>query len=195
MDMFPTDSQALYDAAIKGDFEQAQAIAESGAGLNVRAHSGESLLECITFQFVENPEWPFRVTMLRLFLQLGADPNFFSEDGSSALTSAMLGMDSELLQVLLEFGADPNLPTGFFGSDSFYDWALIDYEFSIWIEPAAFLPESASPRHTPSQEDRMSEESWLEYFDRCALAHNLRRPDHLFLLRRYGAKTAHELST
>ena len=132
--------------------------------------------------------------MLRLLLQMGADPNFLSEGGSTALTSAILGMDSELLLVLLEAGADPNLPSGFFRGDSLYDWALFDYEHNVWIEPFAFRPESKPSVKTARPEDQMSEESWLEYLDRCALAHDFWRPEHLVLLRKYGAKTAHELA-
>jgi hypothetical protein len=194
MDTFPTESQAVYDAVIRGDFEQVKARVEAGAALDIWDTSGESLLECITFAFVESPECACRTTMLRLLLQLGADPNFLSEEGSTALTSAMLGMDSELLLVLLEAGADPNLPPGFFKGDSLYDWALFDYEHNVWIEPFAFRPESAPSREVATPEDQLTDESWLEYLDRCALAHDFWRPDHLVLLRKYGAKTAYELA-
>ena len=41
--------------------------------------------------------------------------------------------------------------------------------------------------------DKASEDAWLLYLDRCAIKHGARRPDYLFLLREFGARTATEL--
>ncbi|MCZ4324628.1 hypothetical protein [Pseudomonas anguilliseptica] len=133
--------------------------------------------------------------MLRLLIERGANPNLLGEEGSSPLTAAMLGRDSELLEILLEAGADPNLPEGFTGTQSFYDWAVFDYIHEIWEAPFLFSPAPRLEAPTPpSPEDKASEESWLQYLDRCAIKDGLERPNHLILLRKYGARTAHELS-
>jgi len=54
--------------------------------------------------------------------------------------------------------------------------------------------ESRPIQTPPSPEDKISEESWLQYLDRCAIKDGFERPNHLILLRKYGATTAHELS-
>lgn len=195
MNPFPVNSQALYDAAISGDFAQVEALAASSDVLNVINGRGESLLESVTSYLAENPELEFRTSMLRLLIERGANPNLLGEEGSSPLTAAMLGRDSELLEILLEAGANPNLPEGFTSTQSFYDWAVFDYIYEIWEVPFHFSqaprPEAPNP---PSPEDKVSEESWLQYLDRCAIKDGLERPNHLILLRKYGAMTARELS-
>lgn len=54
------------------------------------------------------------------------------------MLSPMFHMDTEMLRILLEAGADPNRPAGFFDAetfpncaDSFYDYAECDYQFNV----------------------------------------------------------------
>lgn len=190
MSAFPVAAQAVYVAVIKGDFQQVNALVAAGANLNVFNGSGDTLLDYIVDSLAREPS-PFSGDMLRLLLQLGADPNMLGDGDCSALTTAMLFMDSELLEILLIAGADPNQPCGFDDSESFYDWAEFDYRYNVWM--GENLEEgSINPTDEPTDADRVSEESWLDYLDRVAVKYGVRRPDHLYLLRKYGANTAHE---
>lgn len=190
MSAFPIASQAVYVASIKGDFQQVNALVAAGANLNVFNGSGDTLLDYIVDSLAREPG-PFNGDMLRLLLQLGADPNILGDGDCSALTTAMLFMDSELLEILLSAGADPNRPCGFDEAGTFYDWAEFDYRYNVWMRDN-FEVDSINPLAEPSDADHISEDSWLGYLDRVALNHGVRRPDHLFLLRTYGAKAAQE---
>lgn len=190
MSAFPVANQAVYVAAIKGDFQQVNALVAAGANLNVFNGSGDTLLDYIVDSLAREPS-PFSGDMLRLLLQLGADPNILSDGDCSALTTAMLFMDSEMLEILLRAGADPNRPCGFDEAETFYDWAEFDYRYNVWMHDF-FEVDSINPTEEPTEADRVSEESWLDYLDRAAVKYGVRRPDHLFILRKYGAKAAQE---
>lgn len=192
MSAFLGNSHALCEAARAGDFELVRALAAAGADLNASDEYGDSLLAEAVFGFCVEPPPPFRQDMLRLLVQLGADPNRVDAEGSGPLTDAMLAMDVELIALLLELGADPNTHKGFSDCESFYDWAEFDYRFNVYFEPDPLSGELGPP-DDPTEDDRASADAWLHYLDRCAIKHGLRRPDHLFLLRKYGAKASEEL--
>ena len=191
MGKFPGASQAVYEAAIRGDFHQVNALVAAGPNLNALNSTGDTLLHDIVFRLAEDQS-QLCGDALRLLLQLGADPNILDDDGFSALAAAMLYMDSELLGILLSAGADPNRPKGLCESDSFYDWAEYDYCYNVWMRDNAEF-ELMNPPEESTEADRISEDSWLDYLDRMAVQYGVRRPDHLFLLRRYGAKSAQEI--
>jgi len=195
MPPFPAVTQSIHDAAIHGDFVRVELLAISSVELNILGRHGESLLESVTSYFAENPALKFRVPMLKLLIERGANPNLLGEDGSSPLTAAMLGRDTELFRTLLAAGADPNLPDGFTGKQSFYDWAVFDYIHEVWNVPPLLAqnpsPEALTP---PLQDEGASEEFWLQQLDNQAIQGGLQRPSHLILLRQYGALTAHERS-
>ena len=121
--------------------------------------------------------------VVKLLLELGANPNQQDEEGSGALTEAMIAMDTEMLRVLLEAGARPNDFKGFGGSGTLYNWADTDYQFHIW-----------DINKFPETHEYINEEEWLKWLDYMAVKYDKRRPDHLFLLREYGARTSSELS-
>ena len=101
------------------------------------------------------------------------------------LFGAILQKDYRVLELLLKHGADPNaelIRADY--PESLYDWANTDY----WID----IYDCRYPED-PTDEDKASEESWLEYLDRLAIKYEKRRPDYLQLLRRYGAKTFKEM--
>ncbi|MGG3796033.1 hypothetical protein ABEU86_17365 [Pseudomonas paraversuta] len=191
MGKFSGASQAVCEAAIRDDFHQINALVAAGANLNALNSNGDTLLQEMVFWLAEDQS-QLCGEMLRLLLQLGADPNILGDEGSSALTAAMLCMDSELLGILLSAGADPNQPKGLCESDSFYDWAELDYCYNVWMRDNEEF-ELMSPPEEPTDADQVSEESYLDYLDRMAVKYGVRRPDHLFLLRSYGAKSAHEI--
>lgn len=187
-----TTTRDLLDAAAAGDFEQVRRLNEAGVVLNVLV-GGDTLLDRVTFDLaMEEPVPAFSVDMLRLLIQLGADPNFAGDEGMTALHSAMLKQNVELMRVLLEEGAEPNSMPGFSLGETLYDWAEFEYRYSTWDEPFG-LQGSLIPPDAPTADDEASEDAWLLYLDRCAVKHGARRPDYLFLLREFGARTAAEL--
>ncbi|MGK8435911.1 ankyrin repeat domain-containing protein [Ectopseudomonas hydrolytica] len=187
-----TTTLALLDAAAAGDLERVRQLAQAGANLNA-LDDGETLLDRAVSAFTLPDSVPaFAADMLRLLLQLGADPNRTGDEGMTALHTAMLARNVELMRILLEGGAEPNGMPGFGPDGTLYDWAEVDYRYSTWDEPFG-LQGSLMPPDAPTSADEASEDAWLLYLDRCAAKHGARRPDYLFLLREFGARTAEEL--
>lgn len=187
-----TTTQELLDAAAAGDFERVRQLAQAGADLNA-LDDGETLLDRVVSAFTLPGSVPaFAADMLRLLLQLGADPNRPGDEGMTALHAAMLARSVELMRVLLEGGAEPNSMPGSSPGETLYDWAEFDYRYSTWDEPFEPLG-SLMPPDAPTAADKANEDAWLLYLDRCAVKHGARRPDYLFLLREFGARTATEL--
>ena len=195
MSSFPGPSQQVYQAAIEGNFDEVKRLVAMGAELNVHGSDGDSLLEAATFYLLagEQPAL-FHLEMLSLLLQLGADPDFLGADGTSALTLAMWHMNTALVEIFLCAGANPNTrdPDPEFASLSFYDSAECDYGLNVWLA-RDFENGSRYPPDEPAEADTLSADAWLGFLDQQAIKYGVRRPDYLFLLRRYGAKTSQEL--
>lgn len=95
---------ALLDAAAAGDFERVRQLAQVGADLNT-LDDGETLLDrAVAVLTLPHPVPAFAADMLRLLLQLGADPNRPGHEGMTALHTAMLARNVELMRILLESG-------------------------------------------------------------------------------------------
>ena len=182
-------------SACAGDIEAMRAQVAAGLDLNGWDQFGDTLLEQVISKLdLEAPRYEVVQEMLRL----GADPCRLSKDGSSPLFVAVLNMDTEMLRILLDGGADPNallrITLGAKGDargmemdnvdESLYDWADFAYRYEVWNMR---LPEEASAA------ERSSEDAWLGYLDRLAVQHGKRRPDHLRLLRERGALSMAEL--
>lgn len=188
----PTTTQDLMAAVTAGNFERVRQLAQAGADLNA-LDDGETLLDRAVSAFtLPYPVSAFAADMLRLLLQLGADPNRPGDEGMTALHTAMLRQNIELMRVLLEGGAEPNSMPGSSPGETLYDWAEFDYRYSTWDEPFG-LQGSLMPPDAPTSADEANEDAWLRYLDRCALKHGVQRPDYLFLLREFGARKASEL--
>ena len=189
-----TTTHALLDAAATGDFERVRQLAQAGSDLNA-LDDGEPLLGRVVSALTLPDSVPaFAADILHLLLQLGADPNRPDDEGMTALHTAMLAQNVELMRILLEGGAAPNGMPGSSPDETLYDWAEFDYRHSTWDEPFG-LQGSLMPPDAPTAADKASKDAWLLYLDRCAVKHGARRPDYLFLLREFGGRRASELSS
>ena len=179
-------SQDIRDAAYAGNNPALRQLASEGADFNVMDAFGDSLLKEIV-SFLCSHNLPFRHEVVRVLLELGANPNMLGPAGLGPLTDAMLHKDTAMLELLLAAGADPNKPCGFSEGESFYDWAESDYRYSLYGDYWT-LPEAPTP------EEEANEDTWLTFLERIADAYELQRPDHLKVLRAHGALTMSELT-
>ncbi|WP_148300386.1 ankyrin repeat domain-containing protein [Holophaga foetida] len=156
----------------------------------------------------------------RAALQAGADPNHLDgPDDESILNTAMWTRDPALryamAELLLQVGADPNIPQ----EDNLRP--LVDALRFMDTEVARLLLDrGANPNlivdglgsmydmaafnyrlyvwelgglSAPAEADLATEEAWLAFADRMAVKHDRRRPDHLILMRERGARTRREI--
>jgi hypothetical protein len=183
--------EAFVASASAGDIEAIRTQVAQGFDLNCTDRLGDTVLERVISELACCSATP-RYEVIREMLHLGADPGLLSDDGSSPLFTATLHMDSEMLRILLDAGADPNQPLrillgagvepGVLSTDaideSLYDWAEFAYRYEVWHSR---LPAPATAADTADQG------SWLLYLDRLAVTYGKRRPDYLRLLRARGA--------
>jgi hypothetical protein len=174
--------QDLRRAAYAGDIASLRQLVLRGGDVNEINDSGETLLSEVVGNLCADGE-PFRYEVVAALLELGASPTLLDLEGCGPLTHSMFSMDTRMLQILLEGGADAGKVAGFDDSETFYDWAEFDYRYNVYD---CHLPEA------PSEEDRKTEEAWLAFLDRIAIKYHVRRPDHLYLLRAYGARSMRE---
>ncbi len=174
----------IIQASWSGDVERLNTLLAGGADPNNRNEWGETTFTRIVGDLSSSKN-PNRYEIVRVLLQAGADPRLLDgtegdDDRGGPLTYAMLNMDTEMMRLLLEAGADPNTESGASPGETFYDWAEFDYRYEVYDFR---LPEE------PAEADRADEGAWLLYLDRLAVRHGKHRPDHLFLLRGYGARS------
>ncbi len=175
----------LSKAACTNDLETINVLVNAGFDKKSIDEHGEPILSDIVFNLLEDLA-PHRYEMVRLLIDMGFSPNHLDSEGSGALTHAMLSMDAEMLQVLLEGGAKPNETSGFKEGETLYDWAAFDYVYQIW--GGNKFPEE------PSKNALVDEDSWLLWIDEIAMKHQRQRPDYLLILRKYGAVGGVELT-
>jgi hypothetical protein len=192
--------EAFVSSACAGDIAAMRAQVAEGLDVNDSDSFGDTLLEQVIGSLGFCPP-SSRYPVIKEMLRLGADPCALNADGSTPLFSAVLSMDTELLRILLDGGADPNaillipidVDVGFTAAnmqaletmdESLYDWAEFAYRYEVWDTD---LPED--PRAT----DQVDQDAWLRFLDRLAIKYGKRRPDFLRLLRQRGALTITEL--
>ncbi|MEF8698000.1 MAG: hypothetical protein V5B32_10225 [Candidatus Accumulibacter sp. UW26] len=195
--------EAFVSSACAGDIAGMREQVAEGLDVNDSDAFGDTLLEQVIGSLGFCPP-SSRYPVIKEMLRLGADPCGLNADGSTPLFSAVLTMDTELLRILLDGGADPNaillipidVDVGFTAAnmqamktietmdESLYDWAEFAYRYEVWDTD---LPEE------PGAADQVDQDAWLRFLDRLALKYGKRRPDFLRLLRQRGALAITEL--
>ncbi|MFO1279668.1 MAG: ankyrin repeat domain-containing protein [Burkholderiaceae bacterium] len=173
----------IADSACAGDLEGIRNWVRSGVDLTGLDHSGGTLLEVVVGQMAFFPDAP-RYEVVAELLRCGADARQLNADGFGPLFAAVLNMDTEMIRILLDAGADPNAEKMDFEFESLYGWAEFDYRYEIW---------NVNPPERATDADRSDEDAWLAHLDRLAVKYERRRPDHLQLLRQRGALSMAEL--
>lgn len=177
---------AIVNAAWKNDLETVRTMVANGFDLATTTEYGETVLnEAICNLSVYDDMASYRFDVVKLLLELGANPNQLDVDGYGALSQSVLVMDTELMKILLDANANPNARDGLHGGN-LYDDADSHYQFHIW--DVNKFPEEPSAELLADSED-----AWLNWMNEMAIKYQRRRPDHLFLLREYGARTSAEL--
>lgn len=185
---------AFVASARAGDTAAMRALVAGGFDINGYDRQGDTILQHVIAALEFCPALR-RCQVVSEMLRLGADPGAVGRDGASPLFQASMNMDSALLRILLDAGADPNAMLRILagagsgspaaGADrrceqSLYDWARFAYCYEVW---RGRLPAEARPADGRGED----EEAWLDRVDRLAVSHGRRRPDHLRLLRERGA--------
>ena len=166
-------------SAIKAqNVAEMNALLAAGADPNYIDEYGESVLMAACDSWNE-PEKRF--IMAAALLDAGADPQYTDKEGGGVLFSCIIAKDTRLIEYLLDRGANPNKEHDM--GEALYDWAEFDYRYD---EFDLNLPED------PTEEERKSEEAWLEYLSRLASKYGKNPPDYLITLRRAGALTSEE---
>lgn len=177
--------KAFMSGACAGDVDAIRVQVAEGFDLNGTNQFGDTILEYAISALEFYPGAP-KYKVIEEMLRLGADPNAPSQDDSRPLFAAVLNLDSEMLRLLLDAGANPNvLRTGIDGTvESLYDWACSAYWEEVWSR------HPAGEMNLPERED---EDAWLRHLARLALKYDKPRPDHLQVLRERGALSTFEL--
>ena len=173
--------EMLIEAIEKKDLLLVEKMLTEGANINAQDEYSDSVLKKVVFILQEDAE---RHDVIKFLLDKGADPNLLDDEGGSPMYQPMFNMDTEMLELLLDYGADPNAAAGLAKSETFYDSAEFDYRYNVYD---LYMPED------PTDFDKLNEDNWLNFLQRLAEKYNVRQPDHLYLLRRRGAKAVSEL--
>lgn len=177
--------KAFMSSACAGDVDAIRALVARGFALNGTNHFGDTILEYTISVLEFYPEAP-KYEVVQEMLRLGANPDILSVDGSGPLFAAALNMDTDMLRLLLDAGANPNV--GRIRVDgvleSLYDWAHSAYRYEVW---------KGHPSEEVTPAERADEDARLRHLARLAAKYDKQRPDHLQLLRERGALSTFEL--
>lgn len=95
----------LIEATLKKDLQIAQLLLENGAKIDQQDLSGQTALQWAVNRY----QLPF----CDLYLKHKANPNHYSADGQPILVNPILREQSELIQLLQSFGAQPDFALDF----------------------------------------------------------------------------------
>jgi hypothetical protein len=173
-----------------GDLDALQFIVSKVFDVNALDASGESVLAAVMFLFMEERECSgdesvaHRYDVIKQLLLWGADPNGHAYQTAGPLVFAAMCMDSKMIELLLDAGADVNATRLLRGVPAtVYDSAEWEYRYAVW------------PDRMENDDDlyKGDEDDWLLALDRAALRFDRIRPSHLLLLRERGALTYREI--
>ena len=98
----------IINATFLGNSEQLIQYKQKNADFLEINHHGDSLLDSIVGELVIN-EKPYRYQIIKLLIELGANPNQVSNDGFHAILAPIFQEDHEMIKVFLEGGFNPNI--------------------------------------------------------------------------------------
>lgn len=169
--MDPIDAE-LQDAIRDGDLRRIRLAISYGANPSWSAVD-ESMLEDVFWERSHKK----RMQMLNLLIGLGARPSeLLDQDG--LLYVASFSKNPDEIKLLLDESTNPNADAE--APETPYDSINFDYRYDLWD---LRLPIE------PTEADRTNEDTWLDFMERCAQATQSTPPEHLRLLRQYGALT------
>jgi hypothetical protein len=171
-------------AVVAGNIEEMRLQVAAGFDMATADRFGASILEAAISDLEFLPEIA-KYEVVKELLRLGANPCQRNGDGFGPLFAAVLNMDTEMLRILLDAGADPNAEQMESATESLYDWAEFDYRYEVW---------NINNYGDATEQDYRDEDVWLNFLEARALAEGKRGPDHLKLLRAKGGLSMSELS-
>jgi len=182
-----SEHMALVNALIhNGEAELFRLIA-AGADINAHDKAGAPFVSSavtLTAPPEHAPDPRPWLELIGKLIDLGADPTLLDDEGMSILVGPIFSQSTEMLELLLSRGVDPNHGCSE-PWETIYDLAEFDYRHDVYLWAPVELGE---PERRP-QED---EDAWIDRLDRNALERGLQRPNLLSLLRRYGALSRRE---
>jgi hypothetical protein len=201
----PTIFDQLSKAISSGDVVTLQALLDAGADINtVQGKWGETAffdaLDSISYVSEDGitESYPDGVLQaIRLACQHGAllypnsvDDAYFSDNNpGGVMSSALYALDTAVIATLLDCGFDPNwcnrviLAQQLQWRQSALD--LADEQYCEILYGINCWP----PERYAGEDYAYPSLAYFDYLDRLAVRQGIRRPDHLFLLHHFGART------
>lgn len=168
----------LFKEAYAGNLEAVNKAILEGADIN----AADSNCETPLMAAISSPNDTYRLDIVKLLLEKGANADYRGEENCGVLFQAVLLKDAEITELILKAGADPNIIME--SGETLYDYSEFNYRYDAYDLK---LPIE------PLEQNKTSEESWLSYLDLCAQASGTNPPTFLRVLRKYGAKSKSEL--
>ena len=177
-------------SAAIGDLNAMRAMVAKGFDVNVTNKSGESVFAEVMYSLLQEQDCygsnstAYRYEVVRHLLLWGASPNGHEVLAAGPLVFAAMHMDSEMIEILIDAGAEVNAARVFGGvPETVYDSAEFEYRYAVWYD----CMEEADNAY------RGDEDEWLAGLDRAARRLDRCRPQHLRLLRDRGALSFREM--
>jgi hypothetical protein len=180
------EAHLLVHAACNSDLEALRRLIAAGANPNEQDRHGTTPLQDVVSDLCDDGYEEVSTAGLVELLRLGADPRLLDNEGAGPLTHALYGIRHDVVRILLDAGADPNLECDFDSSVpgvlglGCAEYAQRCYDYDPFPEP-------------PTDADRATPDAWIAFLDHLAIAHGKPRPVHIMLLRERGAKSREEL--
>jgi hypothetical protein len=157
-----------------------RAAINEGADTNYINNEGDTPL--VTVFWLGDTNIKKMLEIAEILLKHGADPSYNDDNGGSVLFDAGLLHNTEIMELLLSNGGNPNILID--GVETLYDYYEFNYVYHAF---SLHLPIK------PTEDNKKDVESWLNFLDRCAKISKTYPPDFLRVMRKYGAKPLDEI--